>query len=71
MSVGIASDFSDVHRFMRFLHGFVDRTTEDIDLAGFTPGGHHLVSVRGAGQVAVPAKYVREHRVVNADHLPL
>ena len=30
ISVGVATNFSDVRRFMCFLQGFVDRTVDDI-----------------------------------------
>jgi selenocysteine lyase/cysteine desulfurase len=33
ISVGVATNFSDVYRFMCFLHGFVDRTVDDVRLA--------------------------------------
>jgi selenocysteine lyase/cysteine desulfurase len=31
VSVGVATSFSDVHRFTRFLQEFVDRTVDDIE----------------------------------------
>jgi selenocysteine lyase/cysteine desulfurase len=37
ISVGVATNFADVHRFMCFLQGFVDRTVDDIGHPAFLP----------------------------------
>jgi len=43
VSVGIATTFADVFRLLCFLQGFVDRTVDDIDRAGFRSAGLRLV----------------------------
>ena len=40
ISVGIATNFADVHRFARFLDGFRDRTVEQVGAATAPAGGH-------------------------------
>ena len=35
ISLGVATNFADVYRLMCFLHGFVDRTVDEIERAGF------------------------------------
>ena len=37
ISVGVATNFEDVYRFMTFLHGFVDQTIDEIAGVEFTP----------------------------------
>jgi selenocysteine lyase/cysteine desulfurase len=39
VSVGIATTFADVYRFMCFMQGFVDRTVDDIGGVRFVPDG--------------------------------
>jgi selenocysteine lyase/cysteine desulfurase len=40
VSLGVATNFADVYRFVSFLEGFVDRTVDEVDQAEFmaTPG---------------------------------
>jgi selenocysteine lyase/cysteine desulfurase len=40
ISVGLATNFADVYRFMCFLEGFVDRTVDEIGRAEFATAGH-------------------------------
>ena len=39
ISMGVATNFGDVYRFMSFLRGFVDRTVDDIGRAGYVSEG--------------------------------
>jgi molybdenum cofactor sulfurtransferase len=43
VSTGVASDFSDVYRFMCFLQGFVDRTVEEVGLPEFVSANCRIV----------------------------
>lgn len=40
ISIGIATNFADVHRFARFLDGFRDRTADEVGAAAKPAGGH-------------------------------
>jgi hypothetical protein len=39
VSVGVATNFADVYRFMCFMQGFVDRTTDEIGAPSSSPDG--------------------------------
>jgi hypothetical protein len=43
VSTGIASDFSDVFRFMCFMQGFVDRSVDEIGLPEFVSANCRVV----------------------------
>ena len=43
VSVGIASNFTDVYRFMCFIQSFVDRTTDEVGRAEFSAANCRIV----------------------------
>ena len=43
ISVGVATNFADVYRFLCFLQGFVDRSVAEIDQPTFAAGPRHAV----------------------------
>ena len=43
VSVGVATNFADVYRFMCFMQGFVDRTVEEIGAVEFVSDNCRIV----------------------------
>ncbi len=43
ISVGVATNFADVYRFVCFLQGFVDRSVAEINQSAFAAGPYHAV----------------------------
>jgi hypothetical protein len=43
ISVGLASNFSDVYQFMRFISGFLNRTAAQVGLATYEEHSAHML----------------------------
>ena len=61
ISVGVATNFADVYRFLCFLQGFVDRSVAEIDQPAFAAGPRHAVPA--AGGVTCTCRHKEIYRV--------